>query len=528
MPVSNTKKKAPKLDIRNLNLGNVQPQALEMETSIIGSILLNRDALSEAASTLKPEYFYDPRNEKIFEAIIHLFGNKQPVDAITVVERLKQEGNFEAAGGLDYITDVTTQAHSASHVEYYSKIVMQKYIARELIRVSIETQSKAFDDQTDVDDLLKETQGQIFEISNRNVKRDVRQINPYIEEALHRIMEASKRKEGISGIPSGYAEVDKVTFGWQDSDLIIIAARPAMGKTAFVLSMIKNIAIDGVMTSKGHEQIPCAMFSLEMSCVQLVNRLLVSTARIPGNTVRSAQLTREEWGKIDFAIKAMQDAPIYIDDTPQLSILELRTKVMRLVSEHGIRIVFIDYLQLMNAQGMNFFSREGEVSLISRSLKGLAKELNIPIVALSQLNRNSEKREGATTIEGRKPQLSDLRESGAIEQDADIVAFIHRPEYYKIFEDNGKDLRGVAQFLIAKHRNGSTEDIDLRFYKDFALFTSLNTEIEQSNASYHGLLSSRTNDARAANNALPDPDTNFSADYDAQLPPPSSFGGAPF
>lgn len=509
-----------------MNLGAVQPQALEMEKSIIGSILLNKDALTEATSTLKPENFYDPRNEKIFEAVCSLFVNKQPVDLITVVEKLKQEGNLEAAGGVEYLTDVSTNASSASHVDYYSKIVMQKYIARELIRVAIETQSKAFDDQTDVDDLLKETQGQIFEISNRNVKRDVRQINPYIEEALNRIMEASKRKEGISGVPSGYSDVDKITFGWQKSDLIIIAARPAMGKTAFVLSMIKNIAIDGVMTPEGHQRIPCAMFSLEMSCVQLVNRMLVSTSHIPGNTIRSAQLSREQWGKLDFAIKAMHDAPIYIDDTPQLSILELRTKVMRLVSEHDVKIVFIDYLQLMNAQGMNFFSREGEVSLISRSLKGLAKELDIPIIALSQLNRNSEKREGATTIEGRKPQLSDLRESGAIEQDADIVAFIHRPEYYKIYEDNGKDLRGIAQFLIAKHRNGSTEDIDLRFYKDYALFTALNNnDIEVNNASYEGLLESRTNTAKAAANAI-DPDMNFTADYGSFPPPPG--GDVPY
>lgn len=511
------KKKAPqKTDIRKLNLGNIPPQSLEMEASIIGSMLISKDAAALATSMLKPEYFYDQRHEHIFSAIAKLFLNKQPVDSITVVEQLGRDGEIESVGGPAYIAELTATAKSATHVEYYSKIVTQKYLARELIRIALDTQSSAFDEKTDVDELIQRTQGEVFQLGNLNVKREVRQINPYIEEVVKRIQEANKRKEGVSGVPSGFPEVDKVTFGWQKSDLIIIAARPAMGKTAFALSMLKNIAVDGVRGNNGEiVRIPCCMFSLEMSCEQLVNRLVVNVSQIPGNTIRSGQLSNDEWQQLDMAVKKIHDTPIYIDDTPQLSVLELRTKAMRLVSEQHIQIIVIDYLQLMNAQGMNFFSREGEVSLISRSLKGLAKELNIPIIALSQVNRNNEKRDAANSIEGRKPQLSDLRESGAIEQDADIVAFIHRPEYYKIYEDNGKDLRGIAQLLIAKHRNGSTEDIDLRFRKEFAQFSSIAVDQD---AGFTGigeqLIGSRTNP-----NVVAEEDPNISFPDDFELPP---------
>ncbi|MCQ2329731.1 MAG: replicative DNA helicase [Paludibacteraceae bacterium] len=469
-----TKKKKEKIDIRQINFGNVQPQALDMEAGIIGTMMINKDAVSVISSSLMPEYFYDTRNEKIYTAIMQLFSSKMPIDSITVINQLKQNGELEDAGGVEYIAELTNNVSSVSHLEYYAKIVTQKYLARELIRIAVETQSRAFDEKTDVEDLIQDTQGQVFQISKQNIKQDVQQIDPVINEAIERIREASKQKEGLSGVSSGFPEVDRVTFGWQKSDLIIIAARPAMGKTAFVLSMIKNIAVDGVRSSNGTiERIPCAMFSLEMSMVQLVNRLIINVCRIPGDKIKSGQLTHEEWMRLDAGRNALQGAPIYLDETPQLSVLEFRTKAMRLVADHGIKIIFIDYLQLMNAQGMNFFSREGEVSLISRSLKGLAKELKIPIIALSQLNRNTEKRDAANAIDGRKPQLADLRESGAIEQDADIVAFIHRPEYYKIYQDtDGTDLRGVAQLLIAKHRNGSTEDINLRFRKEYAQFLS--------------------------------------------------------
>ena len=278
---------------------------------------------------------------------------------------------------------------------------------------------------------------------------------------------AANQKEGLSGLRTGFHDLDKITSGWQNSDLIIIAARPAMGKTAFVLSMAKNMAVNF--------NIPVALFSLEMSNVQLVNRLIVNVCEIPGDKIKSGQLENYEWEQLDFKIKELYDAPIYVDDTPSLSIFELRTKARRLVREHDVKAIIIDYLQLMNASGMNFGSREQEVSTISRSLKGLAKELNIPIIALSQLNRGVESRQGA---EGKRPQLADLRESGAIEQDADMVCFIHRPEYYKITEDErGNSLIGLAEIIIAKHRNGAVGDVRLRFKSEFAKFMNIDDDV---------------------------------------------------
>ena len=313
---------------------------------------------------------------------------------------------------------------------------------------------------------MQEAEGKLFEISQRNVKKDVTQINPVIKDAMEMLQKAALQKEGLSGLRTGFEGLDKMTSGWQNSDLIIIAARPAMGKTAFVLSMAKNMAVNF--------NTPVALFSLE-SHVQLVNRLIVNVCEIPGEKIKSGRLESYEWEQLDFKIKELYDAPIFVDDTPSLSVFELRTKARRLVREHGIKCIIIDYLQLMNASGMNFGSREQEVSTISRSLKGLAKELNIPIIALSQLNRGVEARQG---VEGKRPQLADLRESGAIEQDADMVCFIHRPEYYKITEDErGNSLIGLAEIIIAKHRNGAVGDVRLRFKSEFAKFMNVEEDI---------------------------------------------------
>jgi replicative DNA helicase len=343
-------------------------------------------------------------------------------------------------------------------------------MARELISFSSQIQSKAFDETMDVDDLMQEAEASLFEISQRNMKKDVIQINPVIDEAIHLINVAAQRDDGLSGLASGFTELDKITSGWQKSDLIIIAARPAMGKTAFVLSMAKNI---GVNYKK-----PVGIFSLEMSNVQLVNRLIINVCEIEGEKIKNGQLADYEWVQLDKKIKELYDSPIYIDDTPSLSIFELRTKARRLVRENKVEIIIIDYLQLMNASGTTFGSREQEVSTISRSLKGLAKELNIPIIALSQLNRSVESRSSANAAESKRPQLSDLRESGAIEQDADMVCFIHRPEYYKITEDaNGKSLVGIAEIIVAKHRNGATGDVRLRFRSQFAKFMNEEDDI---------------------------------------------------
>ena len=403
-----------------------------------------------------------------------LYEKHKPIDLLALSSELKADKVLKQVGGEPYLSILTNFVPTASHVKAYAELVEKAAVRRRLIKAGTEIVDQAYEDCVEVEDLVGRAEKDLFEVSDKTTKSDYSSMEDMLVEAFDRIDELHKNKGVLRGLKTGFRDLDKKTAGLQKGDLIIIGARPAMGKTAFVLSMIKNIAVDGVRSSNGTiERIPCAMFSLEMSMVQLVNRLIINVCRIPGDKIKSGQLTKEEWMRLDAGRNALQGAPIYLDETPQLSVLEFRTKAMRLVSDHGIKIIFIDYLQLMNAQGMNFFSREGEVSLISRSLKGLAKELKIPIIALSQLNRNTEKRDAANAIEGRKPQLADLRESGAIEQDADIVAFIHRPEYYKIYQDtDGTDLRGVAQLLIAKHRNGSTEDINLRFRKEFAQFLS--------------------------------------------------------
>lgn len=442
--------------------GRMVPRDNELEQTVLGAIMLERDAYTNVCDILKPESFYEPAHQKIYSAVQQLGMRQQPIDMLTVTEQLRLDGNLEAAGGPVYIAQLTSRVLSGANVEYHARIVAQKYLARELISFASSIESKAFDETNDVDDLLQEAEGKLFEISQRNVKKDVTQIDPVIKQAIEQIEAASNRTTGLSGLETGYTEIDKITSGWQASDLIIIAARPAMGKTAFVLSMAKNMAVD--------YNTPVAIFSLEMSNVQLVNRLISNVCELPGEIIKSGQLSQPEWDQLMTRIKRLYSAPLYIDDTAALSIFELRTKARRLVREHDIKIIIIDYLQLMNASGMRFGSREQEVSMISRSLKQLAKELNIPIIALSQLNRSVESR--GTGNEGKRPQLSDLRESGAIEQDADLVCFIHRPEYYlhSDVDSEGRDIRGLAEFQIAKHRSGKVADVDLRFRSKFARF----------------------------------------------------------
>ena len=444
------------------DMGRLQPQARELEEAVLGALMLEKDAYSIVSEILKPESFYEKAHEKIYAAIVDLAISQRPVDMLTVTEQLKKRGELEEVGGPFYISQLTSKVASSAHIEYHARIIAQKYLARELISFTAMIQGKAFDESIDVEDLMQEAEGKLFEISQRNVKKDVTQINPVIKEAMVMLEKAANQKEGLSGLRTGFEGLDKMTSGWQNSDLIIIAARPAMGKTAFVLSMAKNMAVN--------HNTPVALFSLEMSNVQLVNRLITNVCEIPSEKIKSGQLASYEWQQLDYKLKDLLDAPLYVDDTPSLSVFELRTKARRLVREHGVRIIIIDYLQLMNASGMAFGSRQEEVSTISRSLKGLAKELNIPIIALSQLNRGVESREG---IDGKRPQLSDLRESGAIEQDADMVCFIHRPEYYKIYQDDrGNDLRGMAEIVIAKHRNGAVGEVLLRFKGEFTRFSN--------------------------------------------------------
>lgn len=439
--------------------GKLPPQALELEEDVLGAIMLEKEAYTMVADILKPSYFYKQAHQSIFQAMEDLAIHQEPIDMHTVSERLRRHGKLEEVGGVYNITLLTARVSTTAHLIYHARIIVQKYLARELIRLSSNIQEKAFDEKMDVDDLMQEAEAQLFEITQQNMKKDFVQINDVIEDARHRMQEAAQ-KDGASGLPTGFVELDKITSGWQSSDLIIIAARPAMGKTAFVISMAKNMAVD--------YHIPVAIFSLEMANVQLVNRLLMNVCNLDGEKIKNGQLTPQEWDSFEKDVTQLYDAPIYVDDTPSLSIFELRSKARRLVKEHQVRCIIIDYLQLMNASGMSYGSREQEVSMISRSLKGLAKELDLPIIALSQLNRGVEGRSG---IEGKRPQLSDLRESGAIEQDADMVCFIHRPSYYGIHTDkDGNSYEGVAEIIISKHRNGAVGDVQLRFKQEYAKF----------------------------------------------------------
>ncbi len=458
------KKATNKVD---LEVGKMPPQALELEEAVLGALMLEKEAFTLVGELLKPECFYKDSHQKIYAAIQNLYGKDLPVDMLTVTEELRSTGHLEDIGGAFFITQLTGRVASAAHIEYHARIIWQKYLQREVIRISSDIQTKAYDEGIDVDDLLDESESSFFKLSQGNMKKDVTQINPVIDEAIEMIKEASQRDDGLSGVPSGFTELDRITSGWQRTDMIVIAARPAMGKTAFVLSMARNMALQ---FNKG-----VAVFSLEMGNVQLVNRLIVSETELPAEKIKKGNLASYEWEQLDHKIQNLIDAPIYVDDTPGLSVFELRAKCRRLKKQHDIQIVIIDYLQLMNANGMNPGSRQEEVSMISRSLKGLAKELNIPIIALSQLNRGVEGRAGA---EGKRPQLSDLRESGAIEQDADMVCFIHRPEYYKITEDeHGNSLIGLGEIIIAKHRNGATGDVRLRFRGELARFENVDSGV---------------------------------------------------
>lgn len=456
---NNSKKSAPKSELELLG-GKLPPQAIELEEAVLGALLLERDAFTNINDVLKEEHFYQDKHRYVFKAIANLNANEQPVDILTVSHELRKMEKIDEVGGAFYLTQLTSKVASAAHIEYHARIIWQKYLQREIIQIASDLQTRSYDESNDVDDLLDYAENTFFQLSQGSMKREAVQIDPVIDEAIRLMKEAAKRTDGLSGVPSGFTGLDRMTSGWQRSDLVIIAARPAMGKTAFVLSMTRNMAIT-------HKQ-PVALFSLEMANVQLVNRLIVSETEIAADKIKNGSLTPDEWHQLESKIGGLISAPIFVDDTPGLSVFELRAKCRRLKKQHDIKIIIIDYLQLMNASGMNPGNRQEEVSMISRNLKGLAKELNVPILALSQLNRGVESRTGA---EGKRPQLSDLRESGAIEQDADMVLFIHRPEYYRITEDEqGNSLIGMAEIIIAKHRNGAVGDVRLRFRSELARF----------------------------------------------------------
>lgn len=451
----------------DLSFGHLPPQAPEVEKAVLGALMIDREAFMEVCEMLSADTFYEVRNQKIYEAIQQLNMEERPVDVLTVTEELTKLGTLEEVGGSVYVLELSSMVVTSANIVYHAKIIAEKYLFRQLMALSSIIGKKSLEGTNDVKDVIEEAESLLLAIARKNIKKDYSSIRPLIEEA-HKIMATvSSNDGGVTGISTGFYKLDALTSGWQKSDLVIIAGRPAMGKTAFALSLAKNIAID--------QNIPMAIFSLEMSGVQLANRLISNVCELDGNKILNGNLNKEDWERFDKRINNMLDAPLFIDDTAGLSIFELRSKARRLVKEHQIRLIMVDYLQLMNANGMRFNSRQEEVSMISRSLKELAKELDIPILALSQVNRGVEGREGA---EGKRPLLSDLRESGAIEQDADMVIFLHRPEYYGLFEsaDGTVDYRKKAEVIVAKHRKGATDILLFSFIGKYTRFGNLEEE----------------------------------------------------
>ena len=447
-------------------VGTVPPQAVELEEAVLGALMLERDSIIAVQEYITADTFYTEEHRIIYRAIESLSTELKPIDLYTVTERLKVRKELKKVGGAAYLAQLTQKVGSAANVEFHAKIIAQKYVQRELIRSATEIQRRSYDEDQDVTDLIGFAEGEIFKVAEGHVKRSVQNAKDILAKALAQIEEASKNTSAFNGVPSGFMALDRVTMGWQPSDLIIIAARPSMGKTAFVLSMARNMAID--------HQAPVAFFSLEMSAVQLMMRLIVAETGLYSNDIKSGRLSPEQWRHLESATKPLGTAPLYIDDTPALSVFEFRSKARRLKIHNDIKIIVIDYLQLMTGSQDTKGSgnREQEVAFISRTLKAIAKELNVPMIALSQLSRATEQRGGS-----KRPQLSDLRESGAIEQDADIVAFIHRPEYYGMNTDeNGMPTAGMAEIILAKHRNGAVCDVKLRFLKDQARFADMEAD----------------------------------------------------
>jgi replicative DNA helicase len=459
-----TTKSIKKGTLIHLEKGKLPPQAVDLEEAVLGAMMIDKKGVDDVIDILHSETFYKQAHQYIFDAMFRLFNDSEPIDLLTVSNQLKKDGKLDAVGGDFYLVNLTQKVSSSAHIEFHARIILQKYIQRRLISISSEIIDEAYDETIDVFDLLDDAETKLFEVTQGNLKKSSEAAEGLVSQALKKIEEIAN-KEGMSGVPSGFAKLDALTSGWQPSDLVIIAARPGMGKTAFVMSMAKNISIDF--------DIPVAIFSLEMSSVQLITRMISSETGISSGKLRKGDLQPHEWEQLNIKVKNLSKAPIFIDDTPSLSIFDLRAKARRLASQHGVQLLIIDYLQLMTAGTSNKGggNREQEISTISRNLKALAKELSIPVIALSQLSRAVETRGGS-----KRPLLSDLRESGAIEQDADIVSFIYRPEYYGQTEWDDEErtpCEGQAEFIVAKHRNGGLENIRLKFTGHLAQFSNL-------------------------------------------------------
>jgi replicative DNA helicase len=478
--------------------GKVPPQATDLEEAVLGAMMLENDRLAEVIEIMKPEVFYKENHQIIFSAIQRLFGQNEPVDILTVTEELRKKGELEAAGGPYYITMLTNRIASAANIEFHARIILQKFIQRELIRISSDIIKEAYEDTTDVFDLLDKAETGLFSVSESSIGKSYLDMQSIIKEAIKEIAAGRQQEGKLRGVGSGFTELDRITSGWQKSDLIIIASRPGMGKTAFALTMARNAAVEFKK--------PVAVFSLEMSAIQLVTRLISSETEIPQEKLRKGSMEDHEWAQLNSRISPLIDAPLYIDDTAALTIFDLRAKCRRLKAHHDIQMIIVDYLQLMQGSQETRGNREQEISSISRALKILAKELNVPVIALSQLSRAPEKRSAAA-----KPILSDLRESGSIEQDADMVMFIYRPEYYKIDVDaSGDSTSGVAEVSIAKNRNGPLKDVRLRFISKYAKFADAEMDFQPvqnipANDSFDGSVRTRTFSSKMNDDESHDP-----------------------
>ncbi|WP_299399670.1 replicative DNA helicase [uncultured Gelidibacter sp.] len=490
--------KVDKSTIISLEKGKIPPQAIDLEEVVLGAMMIDKKGVDEVIDILSPDAFYKDAHKHIFEAIFKLFENSEPVDLLTVSSQLKKDGKLDMVGGDFYLISLTQRVSSSAHIEFHARIILQKFIQRSLIKISIEIIEEAYDETKDVFDLLDQAEAKLYEVTQGNIKKSTETAQSLVIQAKKKIEDISN-KEGLSGIPSGFDKLDKLTSGWQESDLIIVAARPGMGKTALTLSMARNIAVGS--------NIPVAFFSLEMASVQLITRLISSETGLSSEKLRTGKLEKHEWEQLNVKVKALEKAPLFIDDTPSLSIFDLRAKARRLASQYGIKMIIIDYLQLMTAGGsQKGGNREQEISTISRNLKALAKELSVPVIALSQLSRAVETRGGS-----KRPLLSDLRESGAIEQDADIVSFIYRPEYYKIDEWDDEErspTEGQAEFIIAKHRNGGLENIRLKFIGHLGKFDNLD-DFDTPFGEFHSKMNASANDNTFNSSNFPSPSDAF-------------------
>lgn len=461
-------------------IGNKPPQATDVEEAVLGAMLLEPECVDLAMEELVASCFYDPKHKMIFEAMCSLVTEHTSVDIITVSNKLKESGRLEEVGGPVALVSLSEKVGSAAHIEYYIKILKQKTIQRDLITASYDILKEAFDDSVKVDDLIDMAQTKVYDAIQSNVRREVQDIGSLINEAMNSIQD-KQTSNGLNGVPSGFLSLDVVTMGWQPSDLIILAARPSVGKTAFSLNLARNAAVDHHM--------PVAFFSLEMAAIQLVNRLITSESGLHPDKIKGgAKLEDYEWEQLEYKLKALSKAPLYIDDTPGLPLMEFRTKAKNLVKNKGVRLIIIDYLQLIQGPAELRGMREQEVAAISRTLKATAKELNVPIIALSQLSRQAVQRQGG----GGKPQLSDLRESGSIEQDADMVLFIHRPDYVGLSDNEGD--KEKTQIIIAKHRNGETKDINMLFKGEQLRFVEMDDTLDIRAASMESAMNSAAGD----------------------------------